>query len=106
MVSRVELGIRMSEMKGIKTTLSSMRTDKCVELLNHCMAHLKLIKHCVSKVEMPLPMHRRNMKMKTLFSNIFRSVKVKQCENNYTLVYFRATVHKFYWGLKASIRPF
>ena len=49
--------------------------------------------HEVKKIETPLPVPRRNIKSKMLFPNVF--------------IYFKETVHKFYWGLRACIsRPF
>lgn len=45
------------------------------------------------KIEMPLPVPRRNISRKMLFPNVF--------------IYFKETVHKFCWGLRACIsRPF
>ena len=37
----------MKEVKEIKSTLITMSTELCIELLNHYILHLKLIEHCM-----------------------------------------------------------
>lgn len=71
MISRGELGIGMSERKGIKNILSSMRTDKCIKLLNHYIAHLKIIEYYVSKEKVATASTQKKHQKKDTISKHF-----------------------------------
>lgn len=52
MVPREEVGGGMGEIKGIKSTLITMRrgmysAEECTELLNHYVVYLQLPGHCM-----------------------------------------------------------
>ena len=61
-VAREEVCGEMDEIEGIKSTLILMITEKCTELLNHYIVHLKLNRKLYVNYTLELKMTKKKVK--------------------------------------------